>query len=358
MFKRNTVLVVGAGCSAEFGLPAGYSLKHRIADELSRVGRISENGGFTVISSSGSDEQLRWAIEHAGRERGSREWLQIANGLASGIRHAPSIDNYLRLHNDDEPVVEIGKIAIAREIMRAERSCPIGTGKLDLPSIKKALTVGEREPNLWLEELVAHAQLDVNRSDMGRMFENLTIITFNYDRVIEHYLFHAIRDLARLTDAEAGHAMSRLEIIHPYGKIGRLPWQKDDGSPVLPFGGASALHGMAVVNGGKRLRTFTETVDDEEILDGIRRCIHEAKQLVFMGFSYMPENLRLLSAPKPTMIEAIFATRLGESDSNTKIAFNNIRQMAQTKLFGPEVIRWQNATAGDFLHEFGRELTS
>lgn len=358
MFKRETVLIVGAGCSAEFGLPVGYGLKDSIANELSRVGQVDRSSGFIVVNSRAADEHLRWAIERSGQAVGDRNWPIIANGLADGIRHAPSIDNYLHLHRDDPAAVAIGKLAIAREIIRAEAYSLLDEDGVDLSEIKAKLNHSNRSPYLWLEELVCHSMMDVPRHDMGQIFSNLTIITFNYDRVIEHYLFHALQSVARLTPEAAAEAMTKLTIIHPYGKIGSLPWQREGGNyPEVPFGSNS--HGVShhVLKAAQNLRTFTEAVTDETVLDTMHQAIANALQIVFLGFSFMPENLRLLTPGDPTKVETIFATRLGESDANVQIATDNIRLMLKPNSWHHQMIRWQSMASGQFMHDFGRLLT-
>lgn len=355
MFKRPTVLIIGAGCSAEFGLPVGNTLKEEIASQLGYLGQRRSSGSIMIISSEGSDERLRLAVERAGRDVGSTEWTRIANGLSEGIRHAPSIDNYLHLHRDDEAAVAIGKLAIARQIIRAEERCHLSERDIDLSYIKSKTNGAP----LWLQELVLHAQADVPRNDMGQIFTNLTIVTFNYDRVIEHYLYHALMKLGRLSEAQAAAAMSKLNIIHPYGKIGRLPWQPDDGCNVLPFGGGSEMTGQDVLASGRRLRTFTETVDDPNIIGPMHDAIQTAQQVAFMGFSFLPQNMTLMRPPERSKVHTVYGTNLYESPANTRIANNHITSLLRSEQWiGTAPTTWASTTAGQFMHDFGRELTS
>lgn len=194
---------------------------------------------------------------------------------------------------------------------------------------------------------------------MGQIFNDLTIVTFNYDRVIEHYLYHSIMQLARLTEAEAADAMSKLKIIHPYGKIGRLPWQPQDDCAILPYGGGLDLDEEALLDAGKRLRTFTETVDEPEIIGPMHKAIREAQQVVFLGFSFLPQNLKLMMPTERCSTRVCYATRLYESDANVRIAEGEIGEMLRSVYWsGPIPVRWADMTSGKFMHDFGRELTS
>jgi hypothetical protein len=63
---------------------------------------------------------------------------------------------------------------------------------------------------------------------------------FNYDRCIEQYLFHALQDYYGVSPHEASAMMASLKIFRPYGKIGDLPWQSQEGA--VPFGKSPTLN--------------------------------------------------------------------------------------------------------------------
>ena len=253
--------------------------------------------------------------------------------------------------------MDIGKIAISRRILAAEQNSLLGADRLDLTAIKQGNANGPH----WLNELFVRLQDDAPLEKIEQVFSNLTIITFNYDRVIEHYLFHALRALGNLDQEDAARAMSHLKIVHPYGKIGRLPWQPDDGTPDLPFGEHLRLRHEALVASAQRLRTFTETVEDGEVLAAIHNGIVEANQLVFMGFSFLPQNLELMKGDRRTKATTIEATSFGESESKIGIARMHIARMAR----GPEKpqvfdhdVAWTPLKAGDYLRQNGNRLAS
>jgi hypothetical protein len=356
MFNRPTTFVIGAGCSAEYRLPIGDGLKDQIADQLSVIGRREQNRDFVVISSRGSDEVLLSAIVQAGQRRGERRWDLAANAMAPGIRHASSIDRYLHLHRDDGAKVGIGKIAIARAILAAEQDSILDSDRIDLPSISNKLA---RKPH-WLQELMFRLQEDVSLDRATDIFKNITIITFNYDRVIEHYLYHAVRELCGFDDAAAADVMSHLKIIHPYGKIGHLPWQKETGG-ALPFGHWKNLHFSEVIEAGSRLRTFTETVEDEELLASIRKAVQDAEQIVFLGFSFLKQNLDLLRPDTRSRASKIWFTTLGMSPFDVDASSGEITNMlngtnsAELRAFKSRSL---DCTAGAFMADVGNLLRS
>ena len=58
---------------------------------------------------------------------------------------------------------------------------------------------------------------------------NLTIITFNYDRSLEHYLYNTFLNFTKsLTEKEKIEELKKLKIYHVYGKLADLPWESNN----------------------------------------------------------------------------------------------------------------------------------
>ena len=57
--------------------------------------------------------------------------------------------------------------------------------------------------------------------DIGKV--PLTIITFNYDRSIEAFLFQSIKYRYKMRDDETRSVFNSLPIIHPHGILGEYP---------------------------------------------------------------------------------------------------------------------------------------
>src|SRR5205823_5571052 len=53
----------------------------------------------------------------------------------------------------------------------------------------------------------------------------LRIVTFNYDRSLEHFLFNAIGHTHNLDEGSTAEIIGKLPIVHVYGQLGNLPWQ-------------------------------------------------------------------------------------------------------------------------------------
>ncbi|NTA82591.1 hypothetical protein G6L13_19020 [Agrobacterium tumefaciens] len=298
MFKDNTVFVIGAGASAEFGLPVGWQLLKTIKDnchfELDMWRQLKD--GPTAI--------FRHYERVFGRETedGLQQFLlrlKACEQIKLGIDSADSIDEYIYRYSGNPIISEVGKLQIAYAISLAEKNSTLARGFVDYP------------PSLdetWIWSFTKALINGIRADDVNQIGQNITIICFNYDRCIEHYLEHALaRSFEDLTPKAAREIVSNINIIHPYGWLGDLE--------LFPFGTADAFPAMA-----GNLITWSESVRDPEIVAKMREAIREAEQIVFMGFGFAAQNMDLLnSQPEKTDLFAheitstpdVYATALG-----------------------------------------------
>jgi hypothetical protein len=143
----------------------------------------------------------------------------------------------------------------------------------------------------------------VQRANLDRLFDNVTVICFNYDRCIEHYLVHALSTHYRMSAEDAKRLVLRLRMLRPYGSLGGyLEGEVKFGNLHLPVGDAILTS----------LRTYTEKIEDKKGLRAIRVAIAAAEVIVFMGNAYHPNNMRLLgSGANPPKVGRIYGTRAG-----------------------------------------------
>lgn len=110
--------VLGAGSSFEVSMPTGGELKNKIASSLAF--KVDHFGRLM-----GGDDQLRAAMSTLGQESDAiasvNDYYGAAKLIRDGMPQAPSIDNFIDSHRSNKQVAEIGKIAIASEILKAER---------------------------------------------------------------------------------------------------------------------------------------------------------------------------------------------------------------------------------------------
>src|SRR5450755_3651540 len=119
MFNKPTVIVVGAGASAEFNLPTGAALKSKIGDGL--------RFRYELGSLASGDSNLLDAIRvHVNSEQKRvNEYTRAGRELAETINTFPSIDEALHWWRARSEIVELGKVAAAHYILESEAKSPL-----------------------------------------------------------------------------------------------------------------------------------------------------------------------------------------------------------------------------------------
>ncbi|KAB0679231.1 hypothetical protein [Aureimonas leprariae] len=317
MFKRKTVFIVGAGGSKEVHFPVGGELKYTIAGKVN----FSFADGFNLSS---GDRKIYSAIrsrEQAGI-RDFNPWWTAGRMISAAMPQASSIDNFLHTHSKKPEIVEVGKLAIAASILEAEKSSP-----LYIDTRRRADLDFQGLPTTWhtifVEMLAEYADAD----NLDAIFDNVSFITFNYDRCIEHYVAEALRNYFLIHQEQAYELASKMRIFHPYGQVGRLPWPRNaDG---IPFG--VDLHPPHLLNLATQIRTFTERIEDHAMLEAMKDTLAEAELVVCIGFAYAPMNLDLLSLMgSERSVGRVLGSCLGMSSPNQLAAADAVRLAFRT----------------------------
>src|SRR5262245_33063343 len=115
MFRRRTLFVVGAGASCEARLPIGTQLANTIAKKLTPK-EDTVSGGVTNFDDR---ELYRPLLRHSA---GINDFVKAAYLINRGVRLSSSIDDFLNIHRKNAQVLKLGKAAIVRSILEAERS--------------------------------------------------------------------------------------------------------------------------------------------------------------------------------------------------------------------------------------------
>jgi hypothetical protein len=110
--------------------------------------------------------------------------------------------------------IEVGKIAIVQEILEAERNSHL---KYDAQTGRAAESEGG-----WIGEMLSMAISGIRREELEKAFDNVTFVNFNYDRAIEQYLYWTLQQRTSATAEEASEIVGNLNMIRPYGSIGKF----------------------------------------------------------------------------------------------------------------------------------------
>ncbi len=283
------IFIIGAGASADIGLPTGYQLQNKI------------NNTFTDFSHSGSSG----AVFLKSCLRMIPGFWENQGGYAKAYkmieRHAlnsPSIDNFINENKEIKEIAICSKLGIAYHILNGE-----------VNSIYKHSDILDAGRKTW------HANFFIklkegceNINDFEEKMDLLTLIIFNYDRCLEHYLFNAIKSFYDLSEGKASEVMSKINIIHPYGKLSNLPWE-NNASDFLKYGeniferqGNTSYYKL--ISASENIKTFTESTNEKSVTELISKKIMQSKLVVFIGFGFNKLNMDLLYSKERKIIQS------------------------------------------------------
>jgi len=311
--ERKLTIVVGAGASSEFGLPAGSGLKTQIAKILDiRFGADGQKSGDDLVAGALKIEAHRQGLSSI------NDLLPHAWHIVTAMPQAASIDNFIDTHQDNKAIEICGKVAIIKAILDAERRSKL---YLSLDNDANRRSLHERVAGTWISALFMRLVESCRVKELGRRLGEVSFVIFNYDRCVEHYLFYALRNYYSMSTHEAAELLSHVRFFHPYGTLGRLPWQTTSRQPYVEFG--CELAAGLLLDSTKNIKTFTEGTDPEasNILE-IKGEIANSVTALFLGFAFHRLNLQLLKPSKideATRAERVsFGTAVGISDQDVK----------------------------------------
>jgi hypothetical protein len=343
---KKTVYVVGAGASYEANLPTGNELKGQIADLLNmKFGRATQISG---------DHQIEQALRHHTDEDSS---LKLLNSYIHECRHisenmplAISIDNFIDSERGNEKLALCGKLAIVKSILEAERNSTLYVDRL---RPERGFNFSSLE-NTWYLSFFRTLTENCSKEDLIPRFESITLIIFNYDRCIEHFLAHALMSYYRLDIQRAAELVNSLKIIHPYGTVGSLEWQGSGSSTTVVFGGE--LHASRLVDHAERIRTFTEGAHSK-YMNSLINSMQYTERLIFLGFAFHRLNMDLIGGENTDGYEntntvECYATAYETSTSDQVSIKNSINYLYKY----PVSTNIENSTCTQLFKDYSRSL--
>ncbi|TAV50393.1 hypothetical protein ELI30_19780 [Rhizobium leguminosarum] len=292
MFRNYTTFVIGAGASAEFGMPVGSELAKSIKKSalLRNLGHKNADVGDDTLY-----ETVRrlWpnAIDRT-------KPLKAAQDINEGVHTAVSIDAFIDRFANDPDIALMGKMLIALEIAKAEAESSMAQRywpSIDEDNSTPRNAAGKpliNPDDTWIGHffrILCDGVQDAR--DLG---ENITIICFNYDRCIEYYLRKQIAAAYRISLADAHEIVMGMNIIHPYGTLGELTLNKSGhGDGLLPFAPERDNY-FRLEKIAENIRTYTQQQHEPEMIKKIHDAIALNNVLVFLGFGFNNQNLDLL----------------------------------------------------------------
>lgn len=330
MLGRETLFIIGAGAGFDIEMPMGDKLAHLIADYLN----IRFENGHRLGSNDLTAEALRLLAKRDDPRADANPYYcagrQIFEGL---VGWSSSIDGYLNRHQDQPVVQECGKLAIAQIILESENACHL---YVEPNASSNNFRDTARVRQSWFQQLWSILEAGIVKSkNLENIFDKLHVITFNYDRTLEHFLLMGLQQAYHLPEKEAAAIINaKLDIDHVYGQVADLPWQ--DKGHGFAFGRKPDGHDL--VHLWNRITTFNEEISDTQLLTKLAEKVSGAERIVFLGCHFHDQNMKLLRAALPAKggEVSIYATGIQRSASALKEIDDQIREM-----LGPRGGTWQ-----------------
>lgn len=238
-----TTLILGAGASVHVGYPLGMQLVNEIVQQYR-----ARNIALPI------------------RRPGTVEINEFVDRLSRSGHY--SIDAFL----ESEPnMMEVGKYLIASVLKSREN-----VGKLFPPN-------NSGWYQYLFNKLVSEGPPSVAPS-------KVTIVTFNYDRSLEAYLFEALKARFKFSDQDATHELNTINILHVHGQLGPYP-----GVEYTPSTAADDIRKAA-----EGIRVVSEISDPKEgfcnaEFEQANKAISASSRVIFLGFGFHEDNLRRLT---------------------------------------------------------------
>ena len=253
MLKDGTVFILGAGASKEYGFPVGKEYRLTVIDAL--------------MNNSTDEYKALVAMDCQTTQMSKCGTCFRSSGV-------DSIDRWLE-RQKNEHFQHVGKAAIATVLCKRENESKFFM-------LEKPVEGG------WYQVLYNAMLRDA--MDLDRFADNpLCVITFNYDRSLEQFLYTRLANT--FPDAEKAavtRAVEGFTIIHMYGSLGRLPWQSGNRDTTSYDSSNLAPNKLTIAMQAITLVGETQGSDDSTSV------LLDAKKLCFLGFGFDTTNLQRL----------------------------------------------------------------
>lgn len=238
MISRSTVLILGAGSSVHCGYPLGSQLIANICRKQAKA-PTDDIGPFA----SADVEAFVRRLSRSGHY---------------------SIDAFLADAGDQ---IELGKFLIARELKRVE----------DLDRLFPPNNSG------WYQYLFNQLLVD-GKPEFA--CNNISIITFNYDRSLEAYLHTATMNRFGMSPEDASQALSEIPIVHVHGVLGEYP--------AVPYTNTDSADELLAISKGIKIIHEIEDRSDGFCSNAFEKSsglLSDAERIFFLGFGFHHDNI-------------------------------------------------------------------
>lgn len=277
MITKNTVFILGAGGSQPFGYPTGQELRKLILDNLRHPPDMNNVKRYKLFDEIGYSEG---------------EICKFIESFRKSTLY--SIDAFLEKRPE---FLKVGKVAIADALIPYEKENRLFSANGDWYG--------------YIFNRIAPKYLEMFAKN------KISFVTFNYDRSLEHYLFNSLLNTYGKTDEDVVGVMRQIKIIHIYGQLDYLPWQKENGQAYNP---ERRYRSGYLEKSAETIQIVHEDVDinKNEIFKEVHGLIQAARNIYFLGFGYYDINLDRLKIRDFIQNRNVQGTSLGIESSKKR----------------------------------------
>lgn len=294
--SSKTVLVVGAGASYELDIPTGYKLAERIIGDIDYNPNYTPTNGegqfvdlinqYLVVTGRKSDNETE---REANRNFFHEYLVPFREELRKWTDENKSIDAFLNQETISDMERQFGRMAIAYYILGQEEN------------LMRENLYGFREN--WIRAFL-EKHLHPIKSSLCTGQTPVQIVTFNYDRIIEHFLYTFLRQTSdpvipgiekNIGTDESRQMVDQFGIVHVYEKLAHLEWQQHGGN-FIRFGERNNVNSH-LTYASKTIRLIAETGIGRircEQIEEIQKITKGAKKIYLLGFGFDEENMKIL----------------------------------------------------------------
>lgn len=349
--NNKVTFIIGAGASKELGIPTGTELKQKISGLLRTL-----FSGSTERNPPIENAILSAFPEMRYKQNLYDEYTLAARRICTAMPLSISIDNFIDAHQGDAAIELCGKLAITQAILAEEKNSIL---YINQENRETSIDFSNAKiQNCYLTPLFARLTENCTFENLAARLSSVSFIVFNYDRCIEHFLFHAIQTYYGVTPTESEKMLKNIHIYHPYGSVGPLEWQEKNVRGV-PFGAQPNTENFLHI--AKDIKTFTEgTNPDSSEIRSIHYTLELSSHIVFLGFAFHQLNMNLLTPIRKTPAEIpkkFFATAYGLSENDSEIIKRSIASLGPTRSTLEHVKIRNDLTCYQLFNEYTRGIS-
>ncbi len=298
MISKKTVFILGAGAHIPYGFPSGKNLIDDVVKQLNHAQRDD-------------DLSLKILPQRAGVNIDVVQQKNI-NAFIKSLSQAgqASIDSFINANQHMIGFDILGKVGIAQTLLRVEEKFIVERSN------------DKDSNNDWFEYLFAKMCDGISKPNHFFCDNNISFITFNYDRLLEHKFFNALKFSFNIKDDLETLSMVRnIPIHHVYGSLGEYNPNS--------FGQMNYW-----IDSFKSIQTIHEVVKEHSsAIKSARKDLHEAEKICLLGFGFHSENISLMELPSVVEESAsnICVCRYGITDEEIRRVMLS-KQIRQSKL--------------------------